>query len=218
MKRLELSSIWALLAAFEELPPLPKDVEGVPFEGAFVGGVNAISWMANNTKKLFPLQDHGPYCWTFFSTAAYGKRNKVPQENIPNVRAERVKTEMLQGVEIALGLTKGSLRPFYTRVQLWGAALPTNTPGIPCIFDPYGRAGICGDWLLGSSLEAAALSGMALAHQIADYCASGGSNPDEFGLGLHKEFTPIDGYDIGQFPGIELMQKQDSKILVPASV
>ena len=30
-----------------------------------------------------------------------------------------------------------------------GAALPTNTPGIPCIFDPQGRAGICGDWLLG---------------------------------------------------------------------
>lgn len=47
-----------------------------------------------------------------------------------------------------------------------GAALPTNTPGIPCIFDPRGRAGICGDWLLGSSLEAAALSGMALADQV----------------------------------------------------
>ncbi|RRT73225.1 hypothetical protein B296_00019050 [Ensete ventricosum] len=35
--------------------------------------------------------------------------------------------------------------------------LPTNTPEIPCIFDPNGRAGICGDWLLGSSVEAAAL-------------------------------------------------------------
>lgn len=47
-----------------------------------------------------------------------------------------------------------------------GAALPTNTPGIPCIFDPHGRAGICGDWLLGSSLESAALSGMALANHV----------------------------------------------------
>ena len=47
-----------------------------------------------------------------------------------------------------------------------GAALPTNTPGIPCIFDPQGRAGICGDWLLGSSLESAALSGMALANHV----------------------------------------------------
>jgi len=53
---------------------------------------------------------------------------------------------------------------------LWcrGAALPTNTPGIPCIFDPHGRAGICGDWLLGSNLESAALSGMALANHVSN--------------------------------------------------
>jgi predicted NAD/FAD-dependent oxidoreductase len=69
-----LSSIWALLAAFDDPLPLPKD-----FEGAFVEGVDALSWMANNTKKLFPSQNHGPHCWTFFSTAAYAKRNKVPQ-------------------------------------------------------------------------------------------------------------------------------------------
>lgn len=50
-----------------------------------------------------------------------------------------------------------------------GAALPTNTPGIPCIFDPHGRAGICGDWLLGSSLEAAALSGIALANHASTF-------------------------------------------------
>lgn len=51
-----------------------------------------------------------------------------------------------------------------------GAALPTNTPGVPCIFDPLGRAGICGDWLLGSSLEASALSGMALADHVSVHC------------------------------------------------
>lgn len=51
-----------------------------------------------------------------------------------------------------------------------GAALPTNTPGIPCIFDPHGRAGICGDWLLGSNLESAALSGMALANHVSANC------------------------------------------------
>ncbi|KAL2942611.1 Aldehyde reductase 2 [Bienertia sinuspersici] len=47
-----------------------------------------------------------------------------------------------------------------------GAALPNNTPGAPCIFDPQGRAGICGDWLLGSSLENAALSGMSMASHV----------------------------------------------------
>jgi hypothetical protein len=41
-----------------------------------------------------------------------------------------------------------------------------NTPGVPCIFDPQGRAGICGDWLTGSSIEAAVLSGMSLGDHV----------------------------------------------------
>ncbi|KAI3448714.1 hypothetical protein Pfo_005379 [Paulownia fortunei] len=203
MKRLDLSSIWALLAAFEDPLPVPS-YESIPFQGAFVKGIDSLSWMANNTTKLFGSQSCGPHCWTFFSTAAFGKQNKVPQESIPSTTAEKVKEAMLEGVEIALGLQKNSLkRPFYSRVQLWGAALPTNSPGIPCIFDPHGRAGICGDWLLGSSLEAAALSGMALANHIADYFQSGGTCPDEFAVGLHNEFQPLKGHDIGQFPGLE---------------
>ncbi|KAF5739547.1 hypothetical protein HS088_TW12G00753 [Tripterygium wilfordii] len=198
MKRLELSSIWALLAAFENPLPSPSGAASFPFEGAFVKGVDSLSWMGNNSVKLFGSQKNNPHCWTFFSTAAYGKRNKVPQENIPTATAEKVKTGMLEGVEAALGLPKGSIpSPFYTRVQLWGAALPTNTPGIPCIFDPYGRAGICGDWLLGSNIESAALSGMALGNHIADYLQSGGLCPEEFAVGLHNEFHPVGGHDIG---------------------
>ncbi|CAM8932070.1 unnamed protein product [Rhodiola kirilowii] len=199
MKSLDLSSIWALMAAFEDPLPTP-----VPLDGAFVEGVDSLSWMANNTEKLLSSKNKGPHCWTFFSTAAYAKRNKVPQENIPNVTAEKVKAGMLEGVEVALGLSTGSIqKPFYSKVQLWGAALPTNTPGIPCIFDPYGRAGICGDWLLGSSIESAALSGIALGDQIADYFQSGTDSPDKFSVGLEKEFQPLKGHDIGQFPGLE---------------
>ncbi|KHG04378.1 Putative bifunctional amine oxidase [Gossypium arboreum] len=213
MKRLDLSSIWALLAAFEH--PLPMGDGKVTFQGAFVKGVDSVSWMANNSLKLLGSQSNGPHCWTFFSTAAYGKQNKVPQENIPSQTVEKVKTSMLEGVEAALGLPKGSLpRPIYSRVQLWGAALPTNTPGIPCIFDPHGRAGICGDWLLGSNLESAALSGMALANHIADYLQSDGACPEEFAVGLEKEFEAIEGHDIGQFAlaGVESSLKQHNEM------
>ncbi|XP_021742198.1 uncharacterized protein LOC110708380 isoform X1 [Chenopodium quinoa] len=198
MKRLDLSSIWALLAAFDDPLPLSST-----FEGAFVNGIDALSWMANNSAKLSSTQI-GPHCWTFFSTAAFGKQNKVPQENIPSVTAEKVTTQMLEGVEIALGLPKGSLKkPSYTKVQLWGAALPTNTPGTPCIFDPQGRVGICGDWLLGSSLEDAALSGMSMASHIADYFRSDGTHAEDYAIGLHNEFQRIQGHDTGRFPGLE---------------
>ncbi|KAK2968099.1 hypothetical protein RJ640_000072 [Escallonia rubra] len=180
--------------AFEDPLPMPANAAAFPFEGAFVKGIDSLSWMANNTKKLLNSQSSGPHCWTFFSTSTFGKRNKVPQENIPNATAEKVKEAMLAGVEDA------------------GAALPTNTPGIPCIFDPHGRTGICGDWLLGSSLEAAALSGTALANQarpsIADYFESGGTRPDEFAVGLQNEFQPLKGHEIGQFPGVEFKEEE----------
>ncbi|CAN1247109.1 PSPTO_1126 [Linum grandiflorum] len=162
MKRLDLSSIWALMAAFDD--PLP-----IPFEGAFVKGMDALSWMGNNSTKLSDPKGskQSRECWTFFSTAAYGKKNKVPQESIPNETGEKVKQNMLEGVEAVIGMEKGQLQiPSYTKLQLWGAALPTNSPKIPCIFDAQGRAGICGDWLLGSNMESAALSGMALANHV----------------------------------------------------
>ncbi|XP_074311430.1 uncharacterized protein LOC141647217 [Silene latifolia] len=208
MKTLELSSIWALLASFDDSLPMKY-----PFEGAFVKGMDALSWMGNNSAKLSSIEC-APNCWTFFSTAAFGKKNKVPQENIPSVTTEKVTTQMLAAVESALGLSEGSLKkPLYSRVQLWGAALPTNTPAVPCIFDPQGRAGICGDWLLGSSLEAAALSGIAMANQISDFLQSGGTRPDEFAVGLQDEFQQIQGYDIGQFPGLEA-QKEVNHVTV----
>ncbi|CAF1935115.1 hypothetical protein HID58_068393 [Brassica napus] len=50
MKNFDLSSIWALLAAFDD--PLPT----VNFEGAFVKGVESLSWMGNNSAKLASLE------------------------------------------------------------------------------------------------------------------------------------------------------------------
>ncbi|KAJ9686903.1 hypothetical protein PVL29_015668 [Vitis rotundifolia] len=104
-------SIWTILAAFEDSLP-------IAFEGDF---------------KLLHSLSSGPYCQTFLNTTTFGKRNKVPQENIPTI-------------------------------TLWGATLSTNTPGIPCIFYPHGRVGICDDWLMGSILEAVSLNNIALAN------------------------------------------------------
>lgn len=42
--------------------------------------------------------------------------------------------------------------------------------------------------------------------QIADYFKSGGNQPEEFSVGLHSSFQPLDGHDIGQFPGLESEQ------------
>lgn len=39
--------------------------------------------------------------------------------------------------------------------------------------------------------------------QIADYFQTGGAHPEEFAIGLQNEFQPLEGHDIGQFPGLE---------------
>lgn len=39
--------------------------------------------------------------------------------------------------------------------------------------------------------------------QIADFFQSGEAHPEEFAIGLQNEFKPLEGCDIGQFPGLE---------------
>lgn len=45
--------------------------------------------------------------------------------------------------------------------------------------------------------------------QIADYLGSGGVRPEEFAAGLHNEFQPLEGHDIGQFPGLKSVEKEE---------
>lgn len=45
--------------------------------------------------------------------------------------------------------------------------------------------------------------------QIADFLRSGGVNPEEFAIGLQNEFRPLEGHDIGQFPGLDSVAEED---------
>ncbi|KAG2483517.1 hypothetical protein HYH03_017624 [Edaphochlamys debaryana] len=201
LMRLRLSAVWALMVAFEG--PLP-----VGFEGAFIRNSPVLSWAGNNTAKLgLSHNPEGLQCWTLFSTNEYGQANKVPQENIPADVADKVAEEMVAALkEAATGAAKGQggawPRHVFTRVQLWGAALPRNTPGVPCILDPDSRVGVCGDWLSGGSLQSAAVSGITLARQIAGLRGrSGEAQLAPFRLGLEAPFAPLKGAtEIGEFP------------------
>ncbi|CAI5527147.1 unnamed protein product [Closterium sp. Naga37s-1] len=226
LQRLELSSIWASLIAFETPLLANGSAPRGHFDAAFVEGVPAVAWMCNNTAKLGEKAgagrgdggegsgavrrgEAGVECWTVFSSAAYGKRNKVPQENIPLARAARVKEEMLEGVAVALGRPKDSLPAvLFHKIQLWGAALPLNAPttaaggGVECIMDASTRVGLCGDWLLAPSIQAAAVSGLAMADKIAAFHEDAAvSDPLLFSVGLDASFAAVpEAHDIGAFP------------------
>ena len=189
MARMKLSSIWCLMAAFTQ--PL-----GAPFEGAHVTGLPALSWAGNNSAKLGLAAS--PECWTLFSSAAYGRANKCPQEAVPADVAQRVTADMLDALSKALG--KPLPPTSFTRTQLWGAALPTNTPRVAAIFDGAARVAMCGDWLTGASMQDAALSGQAAADAIAAAVADSHAGRDSLAhlsVGLNARFVPISASDIG---------------------
>ncbi|KAK7852819.1 hypothetical protein CFP56_037739 [Quercus suber] len=72
-------------------------------------------------QKTLHSQSSGPHCWTFLSTAAYGKQNKVPQENIPSAMAEKVKAGHAWGYyHLALSLVRVQL------IQLIHLASPAS--------------------------------------------------------------------------------------------
>jgi hypothetical protein len=91
--------------------------------------------------------------------------------------------------------------PRHRRTQLWGAALPLNSPGVECIFDPSSRVGVCGDWLMGSSMQAAAVSGIALAQRIVAARDAPVQEHAGLAIGLDRDFGQLRAVEaIGQFP------------------
>ncbi|KAJ9527524.1 hypothetical protein QJQ45_025751 [Haematococcus lacustris] len=203
---LRLNAVWVLLVAFRQ--PLDPG-----FEGAFIQGCPLLSWAASNTRKLeLRHTPPGLDCWTLVSTAQYGARNKVPQEAVPEDVQDKVSSELLAALARHLG-HPGSPAALpevvYSRCQLWGAALPLNSPGVECIVDPWSRTGCCGDWLLGSSMQDAAVSGIAMARRIAALRGvpmDTGLEQHALGL-LNAAARPVGGpscNDIGAFPGVTL--------------
>jgi predicted NAD/FAD-dependent oxidoreductase len=105
MSRMKLSSIWALMVAWDS--PLPVD-----FEGAFVDSSPILSW-AGNSSRLLAGGGADTSVWTLFSTSHYGKANKAPQEAVPAAVSQHVTEDLLQ--ELARTLQLPLPPPVFTR-------------------------------------------------------------------------------------------------------
>ncbi|MCO8124917.1 NAD(P)-binding protein [Stieleria sp. TO1_6] len=134
---------WAVLLADPSL-------NRIPFDGAFVDD-SPIGWIAKNGHK--PGHGETP-TWVAHASAAWSQshRDASPQDIIDQLTAP---------LEMLLGKPLNQLA--HISAHLWSQAMPANPLDQDCLFDAATGLGACGDWCGGTRIEAAYLSGIALA-------------------------------------------------------
>ena len=80
-------------------------------------------------------------------------------------RSEETAPLLLAAFAAAIGIDLPA--PSHLSAHRWRYALVERPLGESCIWDPALRLGLCGDWCLGPRVEAAYLSGRALAAALA---------------------------------------------------
>jgi renalase len=110
-----------------------------------------ISWLARNTTK--PGRE-GLDSWTVHASADWSTAHL---EATP----DQVLAPLLDAFRDVTGT--GAVEPVYQAAHRWRYALVTTTVGRPALYDRSSGLGLCGDWCLGGKIEAAFLSGRALA-------------------------------------------------------
>lgn len=141
---------WALMVADERLNEMD-------FHGAFVHD-GILSWIAGNTSK--PGRPRTP-AWVIHASAEWSEQHL---EDDP----ESVTATLLTAFETAIKRSLDS--PRHAVAHRWRYALAAQPLDQQCLFDPVAGLGACGDWCGGSRVEAAFLSGAAMAGTILRRC------------------------------------------------
>jgi predicted NAD/FAD-dependent oxidoreductase len=145
--QVRMQPCWAVMAAFDS--PIPA-----AFDGAFVHD-SALSWFARNSSK--PGRSDARDTWVLHGSASWSSEQveAAPEEVESHLLSEFWRVTGFQAVS-----------PNYARAHRWRYALPIDTLGQPCLFDPVTRLGACGDWCWEPRVEGAFLSGLAAAESI----------------------------------------------------
>ena len=207
MRKMNLCSLYVLVFSGPKgLLPVVSVSGKDPSSARVVNGHPVLSWMCDTTMKLgLGLDQQGEghggnkeeHSYSLVSTREYGSANKVSQENIPPDKRAAVTSDMLKAAEELCGLPAGSITPSFSRLQLWGAAVPLNRHSAPCVWDGQARLAVCGDWFTpaattrGPSIETAFLSGKRCAQIIARGLLQGqgqgqGQDSDDDSVGIES--------------------------------
>jgi renalase len=134
---------WALMLRYAA----PVDL---PFDAAFVNR-GPLKWIARDRNK--PRRS-GQECWLLHATPDWSDAHI--EDN-----ADSVTTALLQAFA-----ELGGPAPQQWTTHRWRYAIPEPALDKVCVWDSASNLGLCGDWLNGSKVEGAWLSGRALGEKV----------------------------------------------------
>ena len=143
----EMVPCYALMLRFEE--PL-----GVPWDGVRVDG-GPLAWIAHDSSKPGRTT---PGCYVAHTTSLAGR-----------FLLERPPHQVASQLTLAFhAATRTRVPPVHVAVHRWRFARPQEdeVSGLPCLYDSSVGVGACGDWRVGARVEAAWLSGRAMADAL----------------------------------------------------
>jgi predicted NAD/FAD-dependent oxidoreductase len=209
--KMTLNSIYSVTVALPS-PSVLSQALSSGFLAGFVQNHPTLSMISCQTRKYPPStyndgedDDAAVEVWNILSTASFAKRNKAPQEFLPEDVVANVTRWLVEAVDdMVLPDTDSSValmdQLLEARVQLWGAAVPMNVwrsngedAGVGrdagFIYDPEYQVGVCGDWTLDPSIAGAWTSGRRLAqHLKAASRISGDHEKQSLSVGLEGRF------------------------------
>lgn len=139
-----LDPCWALMLGFDA--PLAVDFDARALSDG------PLSWIARNTSK----PDRGPAeCWVVHASPAWSTAHLELERDaiIPLLRA-------------AFAAHAPHPEPVVQMAHRWRYARVATPGGAPCRYDRARGIGVCGDWCIGPRVEAAWLSGAAMATML----------------------------------------------------
>jgi hypothetical protein len=150
-----LAPCWALMLAFPA--PLPTHVPAAFVQDGVEQG--PLAWICHDGGKPGRGDPEGapPPTWVAHASGAWSQRHL-------EAGAEEVAPVLLAAFGDALGLD--APQPVHLAAHRWRYAKVEHALGEPCLYDRDLGIGACGDWCLGPRLEAAYLSGVAMAERV----------------------------------------------------
>ncbi|MCE2881996.1 MAG: FAD-dependent oxidoreductase [Planctomycetaceae bacterium] len=155
--RCGMRATWALMLAFRDDVALPFDHAEISAGAPQVG--DELAWVSRTSSKPGRAHD-GMARWTVLARSEWSEERleRTPEEIAPRMVDAFGRLAALLGVRIAA--------PVHAQAHRWRFALASGEGGPSSAFDASAGIGMAGDWMRGTRVEDAYLSGISLAGRV----------------------------------------------------